>query len=145
MAEGKWISGLKATTSLPDAARLTLKTRLEVVGGCLDLALRESAKDPEHVHQLRVGSRRAVAALELFASGLPHKNYRRGRKRLRRLRRAAGIARDWDVFLLALASRPRARHATGFLFGFASGQRAAAQQILTQAADEFSFGFEQFA
>ena len=63
MAEGKWISDLMATTPLADAARLTLGVRLEVVRDYLQQALHQADKDPEYVHQLRVGTRRAVAAL----------------------------------------------------------------------------------
>src|SRR5438132_1321381 len=141
MSEGKWIGGLKASTSLAHAARLTLKARLEVIRGDLEQALRETTEDPEPVHQLRVGSRRAVAALELFAACLPHKTYRRARKRLRRLRRAAGIARDWDVFLETLSSRPRRIAGADFLLGYALGRRAAAQSVLETAAGEFADGF----
>src|SRR5215831_7032142 len=99
MAEGKWISDLAAETPLVDAARRVLSIRLEVVRDWLGLALREPDKDPEHVHQLRVGTRRAGAALEIFAPCLPEKVYDAARRHLRRLRRAAGAARDWDVFL----------------------------------------------
>src|SRR3712207_1913020 len=98
MADGKWISELTATTPLDDAARRVLTVRLGVVGHYLPLAVREADHDTEHVHQLRVGTRRARAALDLFACCLPDKVYRRARKQLRRLRRAAGAARDWDVF-----------------------------------------------
>src|ERR1051326_4559808 len=102
MAEGKWISELGPATPLTDAARRVLAMRLEVVRDHLGLALKEADKDPEHVHQLRVATRRAGAAVEIFALCLPDKVYTTTRKQLRRLRRAAGAARDWDVFLLTL-------------------------------------------
>lgn len=141
MAEGKWIAGLKAGTPLAEAARRTLRVRLGTVGEFLECALTKPEHDSEYVHQLRVGTRRAVAALELFAACVPHGTYRRARKRLRRLRRAAGTARDWDVFLAAR----RSRAGRGLLSTFALGQRAAAQQTLQAAAEQFPFGFDQFA
>src|SRR5262249_47889385 len=55
----------------------------------------------------------------------------RARKRLRMLRRAAGAARDWDVFLAGLTERAqrlqKARPGADFLRGYALGQRVAAQ------------------
>src|SRR5262245_24754839 len=102
MAEGKWIPDLKATTPLDDAARRVLTVRLQVVGEYLPKALRESEKDVEHVHQLRVATRRAAAALRIVDCCLPVKVSKNARRRLREVRRAAGKARDWDVFLLEL-------------------------------------------
>src|SRR2546429_359792 len=98
MANGKWIKGLKAQTPLAEAARRVLEVRLGVVRTRLLLAVREPDKDPEHVHQLRVGTRRAGAAVEIFEPCLRGKCYRRARKALKKLRRAAAAARDCDVF-----------------------------------------------
>jgi CHAD domain-containing protein len=139
LTAGKWIEDLTAQTPLVEAARRTLEVRLRVVQEYLGLALRQAAEDPEYVHQLRVGVRRAVAALEVFADCLPRKVYRRARKRLRRLRRAAGAARDWDVFLLELQTRlgSRARAGLDFLFGYALGQRQAAQAQLQAACPDY--------
>src|SRR2546426_11365277 len=67
MAEGKWISGLTPTMPVADAARLVLQVRLEVVRDSLPPALHRAEKDSEYVHQLRVGTRRAGAALGVFA------------------------------------------------------------------------------
>jgi CHAD domain-containing protein len=147
MAEGKWISGLTATTPLADAARRVLAVRLEVVRDSLPLAVHEADKDPEHVHQLRVGTRRAGAALEIFELCLPAKTHRKAKRTLRKLRRAAGEARDWDVFLLDMAGREpqaaeRQRPGLDFLLGYALGQRAAAQDRLVAASPAVPFGFD---
>src|SRR4051812_19790464 len=99
MADGKWISDLRCDTPLTDAARRVLTVRLEVVRDHLPLAAPHADEDVEHVHQPRVGPRRAGAALDIFKDCLPDKVYKSTRKRLRRVRRAAGAARDWDVFL----------------------------------------------
>ncbi len=69
-----------------------------------------SGKDPEGfsskwndpalvaaVHQVRVSSRRAVAAIEVFGPFAPPRRASRLQKQLKQLRRAAGAARDLDV------------------------------------------------
>ncbi len=145
MAGGKWIDELTPGTAPEDAARRVLALRLEVVRQYVALALREPEKDVEHVHQLRVGTRRARAALDIFASCLPPRVLRKAKRDMRDLRRAAGEARDWDVFLADLsqrvAERPPRRRRGGldFLMGYAMGHRLEAQDTLTQAVpDEFA-------
>jgi CHAD domain-containing protein len=149
MADGKWIEDVRSDTPLADSARLVLTLRLQVVAEALPPALHESSRDPEHVHRLRVATRRADAALRLFRASLPEKVFKAARRRLRRIRRAAGAARDWDVFLLDLVARrgerPAAEH-TGidFLTGFAFGQRAAAQPELESAGGKNGADFGSF-
>jgi CHAD domain-containing protein len=138
MANGKWLTDLKGETPLAEAARQVLEARLGAIPERLAQAVFEADKDPEHVHQLRVLTRRGGAALDIFAGCLPEKLYRRARRRLRRLRRAAGAARDWDVFLQMVAARvtrARREHKPGldFMLGFAAGERAAAQDDLREA------------
>jgi CHAD domain-containing protein len=147
MAGGKWIEGLHADTPLADAARHALTVRLEVVREYLPKALHEPDKDPEHVHQLRVGTRRAGAALRIFAVCLPDKVCKKARRRLRRIRRAAGAARDWDVFLMTLAGWPvrseRQRTGFDFLAGYALGQRLAAQAHLQEIGADEPYAFDR--
>ncbi len=102
MAAGKWITDLPPGTSYVDAARHVLTVRLETVRHFLDSTLGQVDKDLEFVHQLRVGTRRARAALDVFDDCLPRKIARKTNRCLRKLRRAAGHVRDWDVFLLGL-------------------------------------------
>lgn len=134
MADGKWIEGLSADTSLGEAARRALGARFSVVRHYLPLALHKADEDVEYVHQLRVATRRARAALDIFESCLPDKVYGAARKHLRRIRRAAGEARDWDVFLEELVTQPKlaSRHRAGIdlLTGYALAQRALAQTKL---------------
>jgi CHAD domain-containing protein len=149
LAAGKWISDLKATTPLTDAARHVLTVRLEVVRRYLPLALREADKDPEHVHQLRVGTRRARAALDIFACCLPKKVLKGARKHLRNIRRVAGEARDWDVFLADLTGWGREQPAEqkpglDCLFGYVVARREAAQIQLEEAGKQHPFTFERF-
>src|SRR5262245_50736735 len=146
MADGKWIDGLRPDMSLLEAARQALGVRLKAVQERLGPALLEADKDPEHVHQLRVSTRRAGAALRIFSPCLPRKAYKRMRKPLRRLRRAAGAARDWDVFLAALSKRvPRKEQRPGldFLLGYAFSQRQQAQSQLEEAIEKQAADFER--
>ncbi|MCG8450242.1 MAG: CHAD domain-containing protein [Pirellulales bacterium] len=98
---GKWIPiespDLPAATFAADVLRM----RMQYVERMLPLAAHEYRQDVEHVHQLRVGCRRADAAVRAFRplmQGKPKKL----RKWLRCLRQAAGPARDADVLLLRL-------------------------------------------
>ncbi len=57
-------------------------------------------KDPEPVHQTRVASRRLRAALGMFAECFDAKKTAAWRRRLRKLTRGLGIARDLDVQMM---------------------------------------------
>lgn len=148
MADGKWITELTPATPLADAARRALTVRLQVIHDYLPLALRQADKDPEYVHQLRVGTRRAGAALEIFSLCLPDKEQRTARKQLKRIRRAAGEARDWDVFLIGLVGgekQPEGRQpGTDLLIGYALACRAAAQVRLVESCPHYPFDFERW-
>ncbi|MBI3822346.1 MAG: CHAD domain-containing protein [Planctomycetes bacterium] len=141
MADEKWIDGLHGDMPATEAAQLTLSVRLGVVRDRLPSAALHADDDIEHVHQLRVGTRRAAAALRLFADCLPGGLHKKTRATLRAIRRSAGEARDWDVFLEMLRTRLRRatakqRRGLDFLLGFAHGQRVLAQDHLRHAHDE---------
>ena len=55
------------------------------------------ADDIEHVHRMRVASRRLRAALPLFANCFPEKEYRFWLREIKKITRALGAARDTDV------------------------------------------------
>jgi CHAD domain-containing protein len=105
---GKWIDFPSMEMVAADVAYEALRLRLEHVQRMLPLAAYQHAEDLEHVHQLRVGCRRAATALSTFRPLLGHKN-KPLKRWLRSLRRAAGPARDLDVLLLEL----RQESATG--------------------------------
>jgi len=125
-----------------------LALRLEPVRDGLPAAQHQAHKDPEYVHQLRVATRRAGAALEIFSLCLPDKDYRAARRHLRQIRRAAGEARDWDVFLDGLVAGPKAtprcQPGVDFLVGFGVAQRLLAQTALAAASPNYPFAFERF-
>jgi CHAD domain-containing protein len=92
------------------AAR-TVRQRLDAVWKWLPSAGSEAGRDPEAVHQLRVATRRGLAALDAFRDRLPEKRTAWFEKRLRRIRRAAGEARDLDVLSERLAKDSMLRRA----------------------------------
>jgi CHAD domain-containing protein len=96
-SSAKWIEGLAPESSVKDAARRSLEPRLTAVMNLLPMAAHLAEHDIEHVHRLRVASRRATAALKLYRDCLPQKRRRSMSKRLRKIRQAAGDARDLDV------------------------------------------------
>ena len=55
------------------------------------------AQDTEHIHRMRVASRRFRAALPLFVSCIPEKKYRQWMQEIQKITRALGDARDTDV------------------------------------------------
>lgn len=121
------------------AAKTALMERFEVVRAALGPAA-ESSDDPEPIHQLRVATRRAGAAIAVFDDRLPRDQVRRARKLLRRLRRSAAAARDADVFLAALENwapaQPNvARPGIYFLFGHAIAERRAGQTVAVAAVE----------
>jgi CHAD domain-containing protein len=71
----------------------------------LELAVRAPRSETENVHQLRVFSRRAAAAMDIFEAWLPPNRGRSMRKSIKRVRQAAGAARDFDVLLLRWTQR----------------------------------------
>ena len=82
-----------------------------------------SGNDPDAVHDMRVASRRLRAALAFLKSALPERTWRRALRRARRVTRAAGDLRQFDVNaqlldrLIAEAAevRPAAEFARPFL------------------------------
>jgi len=152
MSEGKWFSDLGAETPLAKAARCVLTTRLGIAGKKLDSVAKASEakaanEDPEDIHQLRVSSRRATAGLDLFADCFPSKILTKAKKKLKKLRRAAGAARDGDVFLHSLRMRtvPRLmRNTLDLVIGYALAQHESARAQLQSAAQKYSEGFAEF-
>jgi CHAD domain-containing protein len=96
----KWLTDVSPQAPVEEAARAALAPRLSAVRKLLKAAA-QTASDPEDnveaVHQLRIWTRRAGAALRLFDEVLPPKQARWFRRRLRTIRRRAGMARDSDV------------------------------------------------
>ena len=84
-------------------ARRTVERRLRRVVRLFPKAAKHPERDVEYVHDLRVAVRRATAALQVFSACLPRSPNSDMKSQLRRIRRAAGPARDLDVLEERLA------------------------------------------
>lgn len=137
---GKWIKGLHPDTPCVVAARLVLRKRLRAVDRLVQPAATAYAEDPEYVHQLRVASRRAGAALCAFRPFCRNKEFDQLRGAVRRLRRGAGTARQLDVQTDILRQEMQradaAQHpAYEILIARLREEREAAQAAIVDAAD----------
>jgi CHAD domain-containing protein len=94
--KNKWIDSSAPGEPVDEVARRALSARLDSVWYLLSRAAVDDPQ-PEHVHQLRVATRRATAALRIFDALLPPRRARKMQKQLKRIRRAAGDARNLDV------------------------------------------------
>jgi CHAD domain-containing protein len=99
----------------------------------LPLAAHLADHDVEHVHRLRVASRRAIAALKLYRDWLPRKPARWLKKRLKKVRRAAGDARDLDVLGARLVREYGDRAAP--VVEMIAARRASVQSAIIEVAE----------
>jgi CHAD domain-containing protein len=95
----KWIEGETALERPSVVAVRTLQNRLGAVLQLLSLAAEKAEEDTEYVHELRVRTRRATAALSLYEDLMPRRRFSWMKKQLKRVRRAANDARDCDVLI----------------------------------------------
>lgn len=126
-------------TLVLEAAEGILVARCVRMSAHLKAAAQRPEDDPEFVHQLRVSTRQAGAALDLFQDCFTRAAVKDFQAALKTLRRAAGAARDWDVFTESLARQVKAldadeRPGADFLFGYALSERRHAQAQLRDAA-----------
>ncbi len=110
----KWVDASPDESVVEVAAR-SLQSRLEPVQDYLALAAEHAEDDIEYVHQMRVWSRRAVAAVDTYRNLLPKGRRKWMDRQLRRIRRSANDARDDDVFAERLAAEQCDCHAAGLL------------------------------
>ncbi len=108
----KWVEGIARESTIGDAARTSLRQRLNAMLHFLPLAAEHASQNVEFVHFLRVWTRRSTAAFRIYKSVLPRKQSRSIQSKLEKIRRAAGEARDLDVLL----GQINARHAHGSAF-----------------------------
>ncbi|MCI0358491.1 MAG: CHAD domain-containing protein [Planctomycetaceae bacterium] len=103
----KWLTDVGPDAPVAHAARKALAMRLAAVEHFLKQAGEvsgKSADDREAVHQLRIWTRRAAAALRLFDEVLPRRTAKWLKRELRATRQTAGEARDCDVLADRLES-----------------------------------------
>jgi len=136
---GKWIEISNVDRSAAEVAVEILQLRMLTVEQMLPLAAHEFHHDIEHVHQLRVGCRRADAVLQAFRPLLTGKA-KRLRKWLRKIRRVAGPARDTDVLLARLRAQSAPGQGQKYILARLKQRRASAQQALVEVADQAESG-----
>ncbi|MCC7433467.1 MAG: CHAD domain-containing protein [Methanoregulaceae archaeon] len=134
---------LVATTPIDEAARLLIGRPVQRLLQHYVRAAEMPYADPEDIHQLRVFSRRAGAAVKAFSFLTASGNRRPLVRALKDIRGVAGQARDCDVLIESLKSwresaAPEAQPSVAFLIGFAQGERTAAQGALERVFEEMS-------
>lgn len=108
---------VRPAAAVAAARRAALREALDQVLANIPGTL--AGKDPEYLHQMRVGARRLRAVLRVYRGTMQRKDERALLRTLRRIAAASGPARDWDVnaprLPIALraeaARRQRAAHA----------------------------------
>jgi CHAD domain-containing protein len=102
--------------------------------------VREGA-DIEAVHDMRVGSRRLVAAMKVFASCFPSAEYRKLLKEARDVTRKLGAVRDLDVLIdhyehLLPETKADERLGVKYFLAFHQRERKQARRPMLRALDE---------
>lgn len=101
--------------------------RLRTVLKFLPRAALQYRESREYVHDVRVAARRATAAIELFRGYFAGMECDWFLRQLKRIRHAAGAARDLDVFLDRLERQPPTRR-VAVVAQLANRNRLAAQE-----------------
>lgn len=95
-----------------------------------------AGRDPEYLHQLRVGMRRLRSTMQACRALLRRKEARRHDRRLRKALKALGAARDWDVFERDIGSPALRRLAHARAASARRQARAAARSALMRFLPE---------
>jgi len=135
----KWVELDELDHSAAEVAAEILQLRMQYLQQMLPLAAHDYREDVEYVHQLRVGCRRAGAALQAFRPLMTGKA-KRLRKWLRRLRRTAGPARDTDVLLERLLSESDQQPCHAYVVARLQRQRHKVQRALVDVATQTESG-----
>ncbi len=138
---GKWIDGLSPEDPIVDVAAKTLQARLSAVEYYLPRAAERSGESVDDVHQLRVSTRRARAAIALYRELLPKFRTKRINKKLQRIRQAAGEARDCDVLIQRLSSESgskKSREELERILKRLKRQRRSAQPVIEEICKRYT-------
>lgn len=141
MAGRKWIRLKSPQEKVHDVCARMLRSRLKAIAHFLPLAARKSQENIEYVHQLRVWTRRADAAVDLCRELLRKKDRRELSRLLDVLRDAAGAARDADV-LRDRIDRLKPGLGREHLLKQMELRRREAQQPIVRANEQLSGGRE---
>lgn len=132
-AKDPWRVTAGADEAAGAVAARVVASRLRAIHPLLRAAA-QGGREP--IHALRVATRRAQAALDVFADLLGARRSKRVAKRLRRMRRAAGEARDLDVLVERLRGREDgSRGVAGRTLGRLEAERRDARRPLSKLAE----------
>jgi len=95
---------LAGNTEVGTASQFVIAGQLAKLKHYADKLQSNSTDDVDAVHQLRVYCRRIHATIDVLEDYLPKEHVKRLSKRTKRLRKAAGKIRDWDVLAIDLNS-----------------------------------------
>lgn len=136
MAEGR--RSISPDTPLRKAARRLLRDRLKAVGRRVGKARKHDQPSPEIIHEVRIATRRAGAAVRVFRDLIRTRDRRRVNQWLRELRKAAADTRRADVqtqlLAAARADEPSLAEAADGAIACLERGRAAALQVFHEAA-----------
>ena len=130
-ASDNWMACVGRHTPVGHVAATILRERFDTVWTELQAVCTMPAY-AEHVHQLRVATRRTLAAIDAFHSLIPAKRRDWFEKKLRRLRKAAGEARDLDVLTDRLTKNDSVRARKRLIAMLAQRRRASRAPIRAQ-------------
>jgi CHAD domain-containing protein len=98
-----------------DVALTTLDDRLKSVRKRFSQAVRHGDNNPERIHQLRVATRRASAAIDFYEDFMTDKSANKMTRCLKRIRRTAGKIRDCDLLLARFSGEEAQTEAASFI------------------------------
>jgi CHAD domain-containing protein len=129
---------IAAGMTFAQAAAVTVATRSHELFACAPHVLETS--EIEHVHDMRVASRRLRAALEIFAPCFDRKEHRRLLGEVKRLGAALGARRDPDVQIARLEElraqlAPAEQPGADLLIQRARDRQAAGNAVLEEALE----------
>ena len=139
MAKAREISEIGPAATFRAAAAAAIEVRTEELfsfaEGVLDTA------DIEHVHDMRVASRRLRAAMEVFAPCFPKREFKRALREVKALADDLGRRRDPDVAIAALervadALGPTDRPGIEHLAAELERGQAAGNEVLARRLEE---------
>jgi CHAD domain-containing protein len=98
-----------------EVALATLDDRLKTVRKRFSRAARNGGKNPERIHQLRVATRRASAAIDFYEDFTTRKSAGKMAQCLKRIRSMAGKVRDCDLLLARFSGEVAQAEAASFI------------------------------
>lgn len=125
MAPARPVRNLSCDDSFRSAAGKIIWTRFDEMMSFRDIALK--GKDIEGVHDMRVGSRRLRAAVELFRDAFPRRRLRPFLRQVKALADALGEVRDLDVMI---------ERVTNDITDRPTSQQAALREVLADFATQ---------